>query len=86
MREFYDFSKSVQNPYARRLKNPVEELQESILNIKSDLEKYEEQYQQSSDEFYKRFSAAELDDREDYMIWAGLYEILQDNKKKLRIL
>jgi hypothetical protein len=38
----------------------------------------------SSESFYKRFSQGKLDDRSDYIQWAGLYEMLNKNEKRLQ--
>ncbi len=48
-----------------------------------DLKQFEEQYSLSSEEFYRQFESGKLGDKEDYMIWAGIYEMLLQNKKRL---
>ena len=44
--------------------------------IKQDIKTYEDKYQMSSNQFYELFCDSKLDDREDFMAWAGLWEML----------
>ncbi|MBI5838555.1 MAG: hypothetical protein HZB19_00500 [Chloroflexi bacterium] len=62
----------------------IVELKRGILNIKLDMKAYEEKYQMSSADFYEQYSQGKTDDREDYMIWAGLCEMLDKNEKQLQ--
>ena len=62
----------------------IAELQKGLLNIRLDLKQFENKYQQSSEEFYQQFEQGETDDSEDVMLWAGLYEMLQDNERRLQ--
>lgn len=64
----------------------IAELKCAILNLRLDLKAYEEKYQLSTKRFYKKFLQGEKDDSEDFMIWAGLYEMLSENKRRLKIL
>ena len=61
----------------------VQELKQGILNLELDIKVFEEEYKLSSDEFYKKFSNGEIDDKEDYLLWAGQYELLEENRKQL---
>ena len=61
----------------------VAELRKGILNIRLDLQEFETKYHQSSDTFYDQFVRGEAGDHEDAMLWAGLYEMLQDNEQRL---
>ena len=47
------------------------------------LNKYEEQYNMKTKEFYQQFDNGELDDEKDYMLWAGIYEFQMDSEQKL---
>lgn len=38
----------------------------------------------SSADFYHQFSQGELDDREAFITWAGLYEMLLENEARLQ--
>ena len=61
----------------------ISELKKAILNIRFDLIEFEQKYQESSEVFYQKFMAGKLDDTEDFMIWAGIYEMLLDNQQQL---
>ena len=60
------------------------ELKKGILNIRLDLKQFEDLYHISTQDFYHQFEAGTRDDREDYMIWAGLYEMLCENEQRLQ--
>ncbi len=62
----------------------IAELKRGILNLRLDLKAYEEKYQLLTEEFYQQFTQGVTDDREDYIIWAGLYEMLSANEKRLQ--
>lgn len=62
----------------------VAEFKKSLLNLRLDLQQFEETYHLSTQEFYQQFQAGIRDDREDYMVWAGLYELLCENEQHLR--
>ncbi|MEW5766251.1 MAG: hypothetical protein AB1797_01320 [bacterium] len=62
----------------------VAEFKKSLLNLRLDLQQFEETYHLSTEEFYQQFQAGIRDDREDYMVWAGLYELLCENEQRLR--
>lgn len=62
----------------------VAELRKGLINIRLDLKQFEEKYQQTSADFYRRFEKGETDDSEDTILWAGLYEMLQDNELQLQ--
>ena len=60
------------------------ELKKAILNIRLDLELFEKQYKLASQNFYLQFQQGKREDSEDFMIWAGLYEMFCDNEKRLQ--
>ncbi len=62
----------------------IAELQKGIVNIHLELKQFEEKYQQSSEDFYQQYAQGQSDDSEDAMLWAGLYEMLRENKSRLR--
>jgi len=62
----------------------ISELKRGIVNIRLDMEEHEKRYQMSSKEFYKNFKNGELDDTEDFMAWAGIYELFEENTNKLK--
>lgn len=51
--------------------------EETRANIQVKLRHYEDQYGLSSADFYAQFLTGSLGDSEDYMEWAGFYEMLQ---------
>lgn len=61
----------------------IAELQKAILNLRLDLRTLEERYQRTSADFYAAFSEGEIEDSEDALLWAGLYEMLCDNEARL---
>lgn len=61
----------------------IAELEKAVFNIEIDLRKYERKYKLTSQEFYEQFEAGKFGDEDDYMIWSGLYEMLQENKTEL---
>ncbi|NBD36640.1 MAG: hypothetical protein GVY30_11665 [Chloroflexi bacterium] len=64
----------------------IKEFNKAILNLQLELKAYEQAYQRSSADFYAEFSQGHLDDREAYMLWAGLYEMLKENQRRLESL
>ena len=60
------------------------ELRKGMLNIRLDLKQFEDKYQLSSENFYRKFEGGKYDDREDFIIWAGLYEMFYENKLRLQ--
>jgi hypothetical protein len=64
----------------------IAELSKAILNLQLDLKELERQHQKTSIEFYTEFSQGNLDDREAHILWAGLYEMLIENKRRLESL
>ncbi len=62
----------------------IAELKRGILNLRLDMEAFEEKYQLLTEDFYQQFSQGTTDDREDYILWAGLYEMLRSNEKRLQ--
>ena len=59
------------------------ELKRAILNIRLDLQQFEEEYQWSTEEFYQQFESGALEDTDDFMVWAGIHEMLRENARKL---
>jgi hypothetical protein len=62
----------------------IAELRRGILNVRLDLKEFEEKYRLSTEDFYRQFNQGAIDDREDYVVWAGLYEILHRNEERLQ--
>jgi hypothetical protein len=62
----------------------ISELKRGISNLMIDLKKFEDKYHLSSSEFFLEFQQGKTDDRQDNLVWAGLYEMLQENEQQLR--
>ncbi len=61
----------------------ISQLETAIFNMEKDMRKYEKKHGLTSDEFYNQFEAGKFGDEDDFMIWSGLYEMLQENKAEL---
>lgn len=61
----------------------IGELKRGILDLRLDLKGFEEKYQRTTVDFYNEFSQGNAGDEEDYLVWAGLYEMLDKNVKRL---
>ena len=59
------------------------ELKRAIINIEIDLKKYEEKYGLTTEEFYEKYSKGDMEDSEDFMLWAGIYEMQLVDKQTL---
>ncbi len=59
-------------------------MQREIAQLQVDLDAYADKYSMSSDSFYDKFEQGELEDSKDFMLWAGIYEMQLESKKKLR--
>lgn len=58
---------------------------QGIERTKQELARYERKYGMTSEQFYERFSAGDgLEDSEDFISWAGEYEILELLREKQR--
>jgi len=60
------------------------QLEKAIFNIEKDLRKFERKYNISSQAFYQQFDEGKFGDEDDYMVWSGIYEILQENRAELK--
>jgi hypothetical protein len=54
----------------------------AIKRTKKRLEEYEQRYGMKTEEFYEKFESGELGDLDDYIDWAGEYELLQHAKEE----
>ena len=67
----------------RIIENDTTQLKRGIVNIQLDLKSFEKKYGLSSKDFYHKFTSGKFGDDEDYMIWAGIYEMLGQNQQRL---
>jgi hypothetical protein len=61
----------------------ISELKRDIINMQIDLKYFEDKYKIPTKDFYEKFECGELGDEEDHMIWAGIYESILQNRKRL---
>jgi hypothetical protein len=52
-----------------------------LQDLRSRLKQFEESYQMSSEDFYKRFQAGELEDTMDFFEWNTYYEMTTSSVK-----
>ena len=64
----------------------IAELKKAALDLQLDLKELEKEHKRSTEEFYEQFNQGDTDDREEYMLWAGLYEMLKENERQLTAL
>jgi hypothetical protein len=60
--------------------------QTQLSQLETDLAAFEQQYQLSSDEFYRRFQAGQTDDSMDFVEWASLVQMANNLKQRLKLL
>ncbi len=61
-------------------------LRAALLRTKENLKHFETRYNISSAEFYKKYQKGKMDDRDDYVDWAGEYQIFQNIQNQLNCL
>lgn len=61
----------------------ISELEKANFNIEKDLRFYELKYNIKSNDFYKQSEEGKFGDDEDFMVWAGIYELYQNNKSEI---
>jgi len=69
------------------INNEINHLNRGIRNIEKDLIEYEKKYLISTEYFYQKFSNGEYGeygDDDDFMIWAGIYEMLLRSKQNFK--
>lgn len=67
--KFYDY-------HINRLKREISRMQYA-------LNRFEQKYELSSEEFHKKLENGELGDDMDFVQWSGIYELQLDSKKQL---
>lgn len=61
----------------------IQELKRAIFNLQHELVLFEQKYKMLSIDFYQQYQQGILDDQEDFMLWAGSYELFLDNQQRL---
>ena len=62
----------------------IKKLKREIAQMQEDLEVYEKLYNKKSEDFYNEFEQGKLEDSEDFVLWAGIYEMQLNCKQKLQ--
>ena len=60
------------------------ELKKGMVNMQIDIQEFEKKYNLPTEKFYKKYQLGQMGDDEDYMVWAGIYEMLLLNQKRLK--
>ncbi len=69
------------------IENKINELKIGIYNIEKHMSVYEFRYNIQSDQFYLDYQEGKHDlSEDDFIIWAGIYEMMQKNKQELNTL
>ena len=69
------FQKDLQDAHAQA--NPVDDL----IDLWQELQNFEQKYELTSEEFYRKYQAGQQGDDEYCMLWAALYEMFNSSKR-----
>jgi len=58
----------------------------ALRDLERDLKELEQQYQMSSDEFFRRWQRGEMADTADFMDWNALYQMACEVRERLALL
>ncbi len=61
----------------------IQELKRATFNLQHELALFEQKYKLLSIDFYQQYQQGILDDQEDFMLWAGSYELFLENQQRL---
>lgn len=61
----------------------ISRIKRGIAQMQADLDKYELKYSMKTADFYRQFENGTLGDDNDFMLWAGIYELQTEAKNKL---
>ena len=61
-------------------------IQVQIQELETDLQAFEQQYQLSSEDFYRQFKTGQLGDDIDFVEWSVFHEIWLDLQKRLTLI
>ena len=61
----------------------IKRIQKEQINIQADMFDFEKKYGVSTKDFYNQYKSGKKGDNEDTLIWAGIYEMYMENKRKL---
>ncbi len=84
---FYDSpakKKQINSIVENALQREKKLLQTALKRTKDNLRKFEDKYRMSSQKFFQLYQAGKTDDRDDYINWAGEYQIYQSIDEKIQ--
>ncbi len=86
--KFQKFAKTYKNNYNSVFNEVIDyhirELKKGIKNMELEFDAYEHKYSMTTLEFYSLYSKGEFgDDNDDFLLWAGIYEIWLEHKRDL---
>ena len=64
----------------------MEQADKELRDLGARLSRYEQQYNMTSSEFYRRFRAGELGDEMDFVEWSVFYDMHQATLRRLKLL
>jgi hypothetical protein len=62
----------------------INDLKRGINGMTVDLQEFEKKYKMATNQFYPKFAKGKMGDEDDFMVWAGLVELLEKNKKEMK--
>ncbi len=62
----------------------ITDLRRGSFNMRLDLQEYEDQHNMTTETFYAQFMDGKIDDSEEYMLWAGVYEMWLECEAQLQ--
>jgi hypothetical protein len=84
IKKILEYSQNEETFVQNIIDHQINELQKGITNLRIDLKEFEKNYKMSTEEFYQKFEQGISGDSEDFIIWSGIYEMLQENEIKLK--
>jgi|GEM_PF-1768908 hypothetical protein len=80
--------KIINNSLNKIIKNQINKYLLMISQVNAEMIKFETDYRMTSSDFFQKFENGQLDDKADFMEWAGLYEnilLFNDRIKMLEL-
>jgi len=71
---------------AKVMQFEIDRLQQEQRRLQTELTRFEQSYQMTSEECQQKFDAGELGDAVEFFEWTSLYSIYQQNQHSLRLL
>jgi hypothetical protein len=71
---------------AKLLQHETEQSLDQLHQLQQDLAEFEQQYNLSSEEFYRHFQMGQIGDDMDFVEWASLVQMVENLKKRLQVL